>query len=396
MENAKHIGGISALAVALGIGMAVANTPAVAAAAPGDSGKGSPSGGSSSSSSGSSGSASSDTPSAKRAATNDPPGHHPRALKPRGALNNTVDPDTSTTSDASKPSASTEAATTSAPEDAPGTRARRNGPVTSAPASANTSLKAGPNPLVVDVPTTDATAHPSHLDAVRLAPARRPSFAPATPSASPDPVAAVTAALTPSSAAPAVSPPPPASTAIAPNAADPMSRIVSTLINAVLSPFASSAPTAPVREPATMTLLAFARRDFEQALSMPSTTVNQLAGQITNGLVTGTAGGTSEGAGAVDPDFISSTHNFGLFSVTSAADPDDENFVAFVFESPIFTFVLTSGTDPEDNLGFGAASTGVAGNTVGTLISPFLNFSVAIPVTDPFAELFTELVRLGF
>lgn len=99
---------------------------------------------------------------------------------------------------------------------------------------------------------------------------------------------------------------------------------------------------------------------------------------------------------AVDPGFISSTHNFGLFSVTSAADPDDNHYVAFAFSSLIFTFVLTSGTDPEDNLGFGAASTGVAGHTVGTVISPFVNFSVAIPVEDPFADLFTQLVRAGF
>jgi hypothetical protein len=155
---------------------------------------------------------------------------------------------------------------------------------------------------------------------------------------------------------------------------------VSTLINAVLSPFASPPPTAPVQPSADLIMLAFARRESEQAVFTRSTTVSS----------------TSEGTtSAVDPDFISSTHNFGLFSTTSAADPDDNHFVAFVSESPLFTFVLTSGTDPEDNLGFGAASTGVAGHTVGTFISPFLNFSIAIPIEDPFAELFTELVRLG-
>jgi hypothetical protein len=82
--------------------------------------------------------------------------------------------------------------------------------------------------------------------------------------------------------------------------------------------------------------------------------------------------------------------------VTSAADPDDNNYVAFVLRTPFFSNVLTSGTDPEDNLGFGAASIGVAGSTVNTFISPFLTFSVAIPVEDPFAELFTALVRAGF
>jgi hypothetical protein len=165
--------------------------------------------------------------------------------------------------------------------------------------------------------------------------------------------------------------------------ADPVSRLVSTLVStvvsAVLSPFASSAPTTPVQSPSLWTLLAFARREFE--------TVSPRVGQTTNGLVT---------SAAVDPDFITSTHNFGLFSTTSAADPDDDNFVAFVFTTPFFTNILTSGADPEDNLGFGPASTGVPGQTVNTFISPFLNFSIAIPVTDPFAPLFTELVRLGF
>lgn len=104
-----------------------------------------------------------------------------------------------------------------------------------------------------------------------------------------------------------------------------------------------------------------------------------------------------EPAAAADPDFITSTHGFfGLFSVTSAADPDDNHYVAFVIRTPFFTNVLTSGTDPEDNLGFGAASIGVAGHTVNTFSSPFLNFSVGIPVEDPFAPLFTELVRAGF
>jgi hypothetical protein len=158
----------------------------------------------------------------------------------------------------------------------------------------------------------------------------------------------------------------------------------------------NGAPSEPVQELAALTLLTGAGRKFEQS-DTASTTVNPLAGQATNGLVTDSVGVTSEDASpAADPGFISSTRSFfGLFSITSAADPDDNHFVAFVFESPIFTFVLTSGADPEDNLGFGAASTGVAGHTVGTFISPFLTFSIGIPIEDPFAELFTELIRLG-
>ncbi len=184
---------------------------------------------------------------------------------------------------------------------------------------------------------------------------------------------------------------------ITPTPADPVSHLVSTLINAVLSPFANSGPTAPVQPPAALTMLGFARREFEHSFFNPSTTVNPPAGQSTNGLVTNTVGTTSQDASpAVDPGFISSTRNlFGLFSITSAADPDDNNYVAVVISTPFFTDILTSGADPEDNLGFGAASVGVPGQTVNTFLSPFLNFSIAIPVADPFAGLFTELIRLG-
>ena len=82
--------------------------------------------------------------------------------------------------------------------------------------------------------------------------------------------------------------------------------------------------------------------------------------------------------------------------MTSAADPDDNHFVAFVLRTPFFTDVLTSGTDPEDNLGFGAASIGVAGHTVNNFTSPLLNFALGIPITDPLAPLFTALVAAGF
>jgi hypothetical protein len=214
---------------------------------------------------------------------------------------------------------------------------------------------------VVSVPAADPTVRDSSLDFTR-------------------PVAALTAAPVPSrAAAPTRAPLPATSKGIAPTPADPVSRIVVTLINAVLSPFANRGPTAPVQSPADFTLLAFARREFDHTRT-PSTAV-------TDAVTTS----------AADPDFITSTHGFfGLFSVTSAADPDDNHFVAFVLKTPFFTNVLTSGTDPEDNLGFGPASTGVAGQTVNTFMSPFVNFSIGIPFEDPFAQLFTALVRAGF
>ncbi|HEY7054191.1 MAG TPA: alpha/beta hydrolase fold domain-containing protein [Mycobacterium sp.] len=65
-------------------------------------------------------------------------------------------------------------------------------------------------------------------------------------------------------------------------------NIVSTLVSAVLSPFANNAPSMPAQPPTVWTLLAFARREFEQALSVPSPIVKPLAGQISGGLVSET------------------------------------------------------------------------------------------------------------
>lgn len=305
MENAKRIGGMCALAVALGVGMAVANTPAVASAAPDDNGKGSSSGESSPSNS----SMHSDSkPSEKRDDTN---GHRRAPKKADASDSSTEQPST-----------------------------RKRGGSESRPGPNSASVKTSPKPEVAEPAAKDAdTSVPDN---------------------------------TVDSAAASVS-----STAATP--ADPVSRVVTTLVDTVLSPFAGGAPNrSPVQNPAAFTLLAFARREFE-----PTTTVDRPADTVSTS--------------AVDPGFISSTHGFfGLFSVTSAADPDDNHYVAFVLRTPFFTNVLTSGTDPEDNLGFGAASIGVAGHTVNTFLSPFLNFSIAIPIEDPFAELFTELVRLGF
>jgi PPE-repeat protein len=94
-----------------------------------------------------------------------------------------------------------------------------------------------------------------------------------------------------------------------------------------------------------------------------------------------------------DPDFMSQTTNFGgLFSTTSLADPDDNNFVATNIVSPLFNAAVTSGAEPTLGLG-------VPGQTILTFqspVAPFLNSSIALPVTDPLAPLFTALLPLGF
>jgi len=94
---------------------------------------------------------------------------------------------------------------------------------------------------------------------------------------------------------------------VAPTAAarpDPVgvaSGMVASLGNAVVNPFAAGAPGAPVEPPTMWTLLAFVRRKFEPTVSNESPTVNPLAGQITNGLVTDAP--TLNGQ-AIDPAII--------------------------------------------------------------------------------------------
>ncbi len=93
-----------------------------------------------------------------------------------------------------------------------------------------------------------------------------------------------------------------------------------------------------------------------------------------------------------DPDLMSQTTNFGLFSTKSFADPDDNNFVATIISSPLFTGTVTSGAEP-------TLSLGVTGKTIIAFQSPvlpFLNSSIVLPVTDPLAPLFTALLPLGF
>jgi hypothetical protein len=109
---------------------------------------------------------------------------------------------------------------------------------------------------------------------------------------------------------------------------------------------------------------------------------------------------------AVDTDFMSGPlQDFGLFTNQSFADPDDSEFVATVFSSqPLgFTDILTSGADPSDSLAAfgvpGDAGTGVAGETINTFIDPsdpMLDSTIVLPFTDPLAQLFTDLLPLGF
>ncbi len=112
---------------------------------------------------------------------------------------------------------------------------------------------------------------------------------------------------------------------------------------------------------------------------------------------------------AVDPGFISATDPLlALLGVTDigAADPG-ENFEGMILNIPSLgiTDVLTSGTDPGDNLAtLGVAlpddvGIGMAGVTVNTFtdsMDPALDSSFTIPFTDPLAPLWDFLVANAF
>jgi PPE-repeat protein len=93
-----------------------------------------------------------------------------------------------------------------------------------------------------------------------------------------------------------------------------------------------------------------------------------------------------------DPDLGSQVQSFGSVTATALADPDDNFFDAFIVSSPQFTDTLTSGFEPA--LGLGAPGQTI--NTFQSPVLPFLNSSIAIPVTDPIAPLFAALLPLGF
>jgi hypothetical protein len=93
---------------------------------------------------------------------------------------------------------------------------------------------------------------------------------------------------------------------------------------------------------------------------------------------------------ATDSNLMFQTTNFGLFTNTSVADPD-EHYVATVLSNPLFTATATSGF--ESTLGRGAP-----GQTLlrfQSPVAPFLNGGIALPVTDPLAPVFTALLPLG-
>ena len=95
---------------------------------------------------------------------------------------------------------------------------------------------------------------------------------------------------------------------------------------------------------------------------------------------------------AGDPGLMSQTTNLGFLSTTSLANPDADNFVATTISTPLFTGTVTSGAEP--TLGLGSPGQTIIG--LQSPVLPFLNSSIALPITDPLAPLFTALLPLGF
>jgi hypothetical protein len=92
-----------------------------------------------------------------------------------------------------------------------------------------------------------------------------------------------------------------------------------------------------------------------------------------------------------DSNLMTQTTNLGPLSKTYTVDPDD-NFVQVRYSTPPFTFGATSGF--QETLGVG-----VPGQTIITFqspVSPVLNASLALPVTDPLVPVFAALLPLGF
>ena len=318
MSNAKHIGRVGALAVALGVGIAVANAPGVASAEPTDSGA---------------------SLSADSSRSTDR-GRHQRPPSAPGQVA------VSSSGGARTWSRAASAPTSAAPSGTPVRRARLGAPADVGPSggphdSSPTGLAASPAltasgtkpasisstpPVSTTAPRetpSDDTPHTVGADSSRrwgttaVIGRRQPNTAAAGFGS---PLAKTTSALAAATAPadttpPALSTPPvlPSGTAAAPTVmsftagaaataqdaptfavtaptpTDPVSSMVSTLVRAVAYPFANNAPTTPVGPSALLSLLAFARRESERAFSDQSPTDNPLADQVTNGLVTDTA-----------------------------------------------------------------------------------------------------------
>jgi YVTN family beta-propeller protein/VCBS repeat-containing protein len=339
MGYSTYIGRVGALAVALGIGAALGATPWLAAAEPSTSGSSAHSASTApSSDSSSTGAATSrtgavsgksdSTPSTASRSTQKstkspigqvtslsesptPSGSSQPATRSaeRGAVVSTGGADTDSPAGFSR-SALTAATTAAGGSKPDSTDATAPAQPTRAPAtSGTTAAKTTRSAAVANIRASRTTAPASSVDATRVV--ADAVQTPTTPRVSAVVTTPVRYAATMDSA-------PDVSVSSRPTPVHTVAEIVSSVVDAVLSPFASgTAPGEPAETPALWTLAAFARREFEQALSPPQPSVNPVAGPTTNGLVIDTPTLTGQ---SIDPALTGGTAPLADMSVLSG-DP---------------------------------------------------------------------------
>ena len=370
MGYSRYIGRVGALAVALGIGAALGATPWLASAEPSTSGSsahsastapssdssstgaatdssskgtatsrtGAVSGESDSSPSTASGSTRKSTKSpigqvTSKSASPTPSGSSQPATRSAdpGAVVSTggADTDSPTGSSRSAGTAATTAAGGSEPDSTDATAPAQ--PTTAPATSGTTAAKTTRSAAAANTHASRTKAPASSVDATRVvADAVQPPTPPVVSAAATTPVrSAATMDITPGIGD---SPRPSAATATAAAVTTPVNtvaEIVSSVVDAVLSPTASgTAPGEPAQTPALWTLAAFARREFERAFVNPSPLVDSVATSLTTGRVTSDTTLNDQSTdpvragtiGAPTPD-LSDLTSTGQLSATAAEDP---------------------------------------------------------------------------
>ena len=321
MGYSRYIGRVGALAVALGIGAALGATPWLASAEPSTSGSSVHAASTEpSSDSSSTGAATSRTGAVSGNSDSTPSTASGSTLKstesPTGQVTSKSASDTSSASaqpatrsadrgvavstggaDTSSPTGSSQSAGTAAttadsgskPDSTDATAPAQ--PTTPPATSGTTAAKTTRSAAAANTHAAGTTAPASSVDATRVV---------ADAVQTPTPPVGSAAATTPVPTAATMDIVPDVSDSRLPTTAttttaltDPAETVVemvSSVVDAVLSPFAAgTTPGEPASTPALWALAAFARREFEQAFSNLQATVNPLPGQVTNGLVTDTA-----------------------------------------------------------------------------------------------------------
>jgi hypothetical protein len=229
------------------------------------------------------------SPSAGTAATTAGDGSEPNPTAATASASTTATPETS-----SAPAPETLGGTAeSSGESAITAESAPTQPTTASAASGSTAAKTTSTSAAVKAPADDSPAPTSSIDATRVVADAVQTPAATTPIVSAAASTPVKTAATMHSAADvSVSLRPTAAmstTTTVTEPADILVGMVSSFVNRVLSPLAATeVPGAPAQPLTLETLLAFARREFERAFSVPSPAANPVATPITSAVVTDT------------------------------------------------------------------------------------------------------------